>query len=54
MNIKISKPGDAALLVIVAAGLLWFLSGFSGEQPPRMTHVGGAMNHCTCTQRLER
>lgn len=52
MNFNISKPNATTILAIVLAGCVWLLLGFSGEQ--QMTRVGGTMNHCTCTQRLER
>lgn len=54
MDFKSSSLNGILLWTIVAAGLFWFLAGFSGEQKPQMTQVGGKMNHCTCTQRLER
>ena len=52
-NYEYSKSNVAVLILLIAA-LLLLLGGFPGERGVEMTNVGGKMNNCTCSQRLER
>jgi hypothetical protein len=55
MRISVSRPIAAPLaLALVAAALLWFFDHLYGQKDVQMTRVGGRMNNCTCSQRIEK
>jgi len=55
MRLILSKPlaSHVALAFVVVALLLLF-DHFYGRKQVQMTRVGGTMNQCTCSQRLEK
>lgn len=54
MNLSLSKPIAGVVAVLLVAALALFLDGSYGQEQTRMTRVGGTMNQCTCTQRLDK
>ena len=55
MKIMLSRPiATPILLSLAAAALLWFFDSFYGKKQVTMAEVGGKMNNCTCSQRLEK
>jgi hypothetical protein len=51
----LSKPIAAQLaLTFVAFALLLLFDHFYGHRQEEMTRVGGTMNQCTCSERLEK
>ena len=55
MRPMFSKPHLTPLALALVAGVLLLLyEHFYGQEQIRMTRVGGKMNQCTCSQRLEK
>ncbi len=54
MNFTVSKPIATVIIVLVVAAIIWLVDGLYGKEQVHMTRVGGTMNHCTCSQRLEK
>jgi len=55
MRFVISKPTASHLaLAIITLALILLFDGFYGHKSVEMTRVGGMMNQCTCSERLEK
>lgn len=55
MRLTYSKPiAKIVALALLVAALLWVSDHLYGRRQVEMTRVGGSMNRCTCSQRLEK
>jgi hypothetical protein len=55
MKFVMSKPiAIDVALAFVAVVLLLLFDHFYGHKDVEMTRVGGTMNQCTCSERLEK
>lgn len=55
MRLILSKPiAKPVSLALIVSALLWVSDYLYGRKQVEMTRVGGTMNQCTCSQRLEK
>lgn len=55
MKFTFSKPiAKVVALALLVVALLWFSDHLYGRRQVEMIRVGGTMNQCTCSQRLEK
>lgn len=55
MGVILSKPiATPVALALIVAVLLWLSDFLYGRKQVEMIRVGGTMNQCTCSQRMEK